>query len=81
MNLWRSRISRTEEEEGNGIYEQYEKDYDLGDLGPRGLFKEYLEMSKIFFLPLSQGMLSLGGKLSGIHSKLHFFSKPPDFFA
>ena len=49
MNLYRSRISRAEEEEGNGIYEQYEKDYDLGDLGPRGLFKEYLEMSKIFF--------------------------------
>ncbi|XP_030844356.1 anoctamin-4-like isoform X4 [Strongylocentrotus purpuratus] len=44
MNFWRSRTGRKEEKSGKGRYEQWEQDADLADLGPRGLFKEYLEM-------------------------------------
>ncbi|XP_072017851.1 anoctamin-4-like isoform X2 [Amphiura filiformis] len=48
LNFWRSRGGRAEEKEGKGRYEQWEKDFDLSDLGPRGLFKEYLEMAVQF---------------------------------
>nr|XP_054774669.1 anoctamin-4-like [Lytechinus pictus] len=44
LNFWRSRTGRKEEKSGKGRYEQWEQDADLADLGPRGLFKEYLEM-------------------------------------
>ncbi|XP_071483515.1 anoctamin-4-like isoform X8 [Diadema antillarum] len=44
MNFWRSRGGRKEEKTGKGRYEQWEQDADLADLGPRGLFREYLEM-------------------------------------
>ncbi|XP_033101600.1 anoctamin-4-like isoform X5 [Anneissia japonica] len=44
LNWMRGRSARKQEEEGN-VYEQWEKDFDLGELGPRGLFKEYLEMA------------------------------------
>ncbi|XP_022079284.1 anoctamin-4-like isoform X4 [Acanthaster planci] len=47
-NFWRSRSGRKEQKEGKGSYDQWEKDFDLTELGPRGLFKEYLEMAVQF---------------------------------
>ncbi|XP_071943623.1 anoctamin-4-like isoform X4 [Antedon mediterranea] len=44
LNWMRQRSARKQEKEGN-VYEQWERDFDLGELGPRGLFKEYLEMA------------------------------------
>ncbi|XP_033629519.1 anoctamin-4-like isoform X7 [Asterias rubens] len=48
LNFWRSRTGRKEQKEGKGSYDQWEKDFDRGELGPRGLFKEYLEMAVQF---------------------------------
>ncbi|XP_072017644.1 anoctamin-4-like isoform X2 [Amphiura filiformis] len=45
LNIWRSRIGRAEEEDSGDTYDQWERDYNLGSLGPQGLFKEYLEMT------------------------------------
>ncbi|XP_071829205.1 anoctamin-4-like isoform X4 [Apostichopus japonicus] len=44
LNCIRSYRGRQEAKKSKGRYEQWEKDLDLADLGPRGLFKEYLEM-------------------------------------
>ncbi|KAJ8032027.1 Anoctamin-4 [Holothuria leucospilota] len=44
LNCIRQYRGRQEAKKGDGRYDQWEKDLDLADLGPRGLFKEYLEM-------------------------------------
>ncbi|XP_038065839.1 anoctamin-4-like isoform X2 [Patiria miniata] len=48
LNFWRSRTGRKEQKAGKGSYDQWEKDFDRSELGPRGLFKEYLEMAVQF---------------------------------
>ena len=71
--FWRSRTGRKEQKEGTGSYDQWEKDFDRSELGPRGLFKEYLEMGK------RQLILSHRDKLLEAASSRHmidFFCSP-----